>query len=861
MLRRCPYFLILVFIIASCGRTTRVSHRSQTPFVKEIKNSEPTTRAPESPAEQRGLDAADQSTEKAGATSASAVINGQIILQKTALFGRTFLYGFDLQYSSAQDAEYELIPQSESVGHYPAQFRLINSELQLVADQRRLYESDINHPELLFATWTVVQETTDTITVAFGSSGLAINEAYNGKGIAAPKASWVRSLRFETQGEYILQESAMLLADGNVQTYFESIFPRDNIVPQNYQGYDLDASFNPDSVRYRFLSNENIYADRTISGETVRLPTSFANRYNLAGDGTIDWYVTANIPDRFLPAIKSGTEGWNRYFRAQLGRDVVRFMGRLPAGVAIGDPRYNVINWDSVADAGAAYESSSADTQTGIQSHSLIYLPLAWYNIGIDFWSRRTNIEQPNARQLRSIVAPKSPDVLSRGAKQPIACVLSAEEMGLPISLLLAETQAGGRSALVGLDEFGMRLLAAVLFHEVGHGLGLHHNFKGSLSYDGMQPMSPQNPTTWSAMDYNYYQNELDLFTQVGTSDGPALEYDRQIISTLYNEGRDVVATDPVLPACNDDESDNVIGGVDPLCGRYDSEKNPIDGLEHARNNLFEKTGAAGNEAQTLAEVVESVTLNGIAGFADPAVTAVTLKEKAETLASSIAKLVQYYIASGAQSLRVNLRNNSKALRVWMPDVPVDELAYRGRYDRILREAMATRNLPANPAAALRALTQAVEAAVVANPAAGTLDTDRALLAAEVTKLILDRANSAANSAWSRVRQGYYGEVSFTHDSPFAIALASGNILSGFEDYAARSLGAGVLMELDSESAAIPALSGEREVAANQLLTFKGVSPAFEQTILQLGALVLKGQTEGNQNLVDEGRRLLQILR
>ena len=43
-------------------------------------------------------------------------------------------------------------------------------------------------------------------------------------------------------------------------------------------------------------------------------------------------------------------------------------------------------------------------------------------------------------------------------------------------------------------------------------------------------------------------------------------------LSAIYDESRDVAATDRVLPACNDAEADQEQGGVDPLCQRYDIE-------------------------------------------------------------------------------------------------------------------------------------------------------------------------------------------------------------------------------------------------------------------------------------------------
>ena len=114
--------------------------------------------------------------------------------------------------------------------------------------------------------------------------------------------------------------------------------------------------------------------------------------------GTIDWYVTPNITDEELKPVQLAVEGWNRYFKSFNGiqRKVVRFKGRLPEGIHLGDPRYNVINWDSRLVAGAAYETQATDPSTGKQSHSLIYMPAAWLQIGFDYWKNGQYSEQAN---------------------------------------------------------------------------------------------------------------------------------------------------------------------------------------------------------------------------------------------------------------------------------------------------------------------------------------------------------------------------------------------------------------------------------------------------------------------------------
>ena len=220
----------------------------------------------------------------------------------------------------------------------------------------------------------------------------------------------MRSLKFVEQGDYLLQETALLLKNGTVQTFMESVFPRANLVPQGYKPLEADAN----SSRWPTAtasSAANASSSRSKSKPATRCVCKpVRRRFNLGDSGTIDWYITPNIPDKIPAGHQSGVEGWNRYFEPQLGRKVMRFLGKLAAGVKLGDPRYNVINFDSVAQAGAAYESQAIDPMTGIQSHSLIYMPYAWYNIGIDLWKNRTDTYRRTAEQLTSqMLAPERP--------------------------------------------------------------------------------------------------------------------------------------------------------------------------------------------------------------------------------------------------------------------------------------------------------------------------------------------------------------------------------------------------------------------------------------------------------------------
>jgi hypothetical protein len=144
-------------------------------------------------------------------------------------------------------------------------------------------------------------------------------------------------------------------------------------------------------------------------------------------------------------------------------------------------------------------------------------------------------------------------------------------------------------------------LLADLVCHEVGHTLGLRHNFKASSIYTLAEINSAKikgKPMAGSVMDYlpvnfNFEGGEIQgdyAMTDIGPYDRWAIEYG-------YSFEKDLkpilsrVAEPELVFATDDDTS-----GPDPLARRYDFSKNPLDFAKsevrlakHHRNAILEK--------------------------------------------------------------------------------------------------------------------------------------------------------------------------------------------------------------------------------------------------------------------------------
>ena len=161
-------------------------------------------------------------------------------------------------------------------------------------------------------------------------------------------------------------------------------------------------------------------------------------------------------------------------------------------------------------------------------------------------------------------------------------------------------------------------------------------------------------------MDYNDYEIERKAFAGIDSADGPLLAYDRQALSAIYNKFADVGEKEPVLPACNDAEADSESGGVDPLCNRYDSEKDPTLAVDTTINRVaLEAIPGDVTLAQAIAKVPGLVFPSGVT---ETVKTEEEFKSLLNRFTSALRGPLNYYVLGGKTSMNYVIKKNVKTL-------------------------------------------------------------------------------------------------------------------------------------------------------------------------------------------------------
>lgn len=321
----------------------------------------------------------------------------------------------------------------------------------------------------------------------------------------------------------------------------------------------------------------------------------YVNRWRLECDGPsgsdglcdpkepIVYYIDRTVPEEYREAMMEGVEAWSDAFEAAGFRNAVQ-AELLPDSVMAEDIRYATLRWNTSDQPGyGAIGPSVVDPRTGeILDADILFE--ANMLLG-DKDEYREMVEPRTAIDEIFNVSEEELALMSRGVKTKSFY----NEMGMQFDLARSFMSAFGelKPGEPVPKEFVDQALRWVTMHEVGHTLGLRHNFRSSVDtpldrlYD--EEWAEENGVFSSAMEYPTVNINPEGKAQDGYYYNPGVgSYDRWVISYGYvpeDDKAEAIARESAKQghAYGTDEDARGWGAVDPHVNVYDLGADPLE--------------------------------------------------------------------------------------------------------------------------------------------------------------------------------------------------------------------------------------------------------------------------------------------
>ncbi len=299
----------------------------------------------------------------------------------------------------------------------------------------------------------------------------------------------------------------------------------------------------------------------------------------------IVYWLDRNIPVKYRKPIEEGVLEWNKAFERIGFRNAIQVkLQPEDASFETADVNHASIRWYLSSDGGPAIGPSQVDPRTGeILDADIVFT---------DVFARgsRRFIVEDMPQKTSGTALPSA----ARGNGAAYCAYAQSAEQEADFALDVLESRGELDPNSPEADKFVFNYVKSVIMHEVGHTLGLRHNFRASMAYTPEQLEDPaftaKNGVAASVMDYvpfNIPTRGERKAAYVNPSLGPydywAIEYgykpldgthDAQELARIAARG----SKEPWLAYATDEDS--TIGGspqgMDPTANVWDLSDDPL---------------------------------------------------------------------------------------------------------------------------------------------------------------------------------------------------------------------------------------------------------------------------------------------
>ncbi len=312
----------------------------------------------------------------------------------------------------------------------------------------------------------------------------------------------------------------------------------------------------------------------------------------------IVYYLDRSIPEKYRDAVRKGILAWNKAFEAAGFKHaiVVKDPPENDTTWRPEDIRYSTVIWTAAHDMGYAIGPSQVDPRTGEILNADILIDWSFVRGWVSDYREMAGPDkmvEENERILRFMerMQPEEADQLCLYARG------MAHEMMME-DLVLREMGRVAPGEPIP-EEYIEQAIIDLVMHEVGHTLGLRHNFRSSAA----TPFEKLQDTTWtrthgvsaSVMDYNPVNISVDpehqgdyWNTTVGPYDIWAIRY---AYTPFYSDSLQPLSPEEERPHLNDiaseirdslhlygTDEDAYLGAyaIDPLTNTWDLSRSPL---------------------------------------------------------------------------------------------------------------------------------------------------------------------------------------------------------------------------------------------------------------------------------------------